>query len=66
MALRDITLMLTYIYKNWEEIVELPESLDELLQEILSIHILSKANGSLDKIINIDDKKLEKLKKPNS
>ena len=58
--------MLTYIYKNWEEIVELPESLDELLQEILSIHILSKANGSLDKIINIDDKKLEKLKKPNS
>jgi len=66
LALRDITLMLTYIYKNWEEIVELPESLDELLQEILSIHILSKANGSLDKIINIDDKKLEKLKKPNS
>lgn len=63
MALRDITLILTYIYKNWEEIVELPESLDELLQEILSIYILSKANGSLDKIINIDDKSLEKLRK---
>ena len=33
----DITLILTYLYKDYEEIIELHESLDVLFYEILSI-----------------------------
>ena len=33
----DITLILTYLYKDYEEIIELPESLEVLFYEILSI-----------------------------
>lgn len=35
LALRDAAIVLAYIYKNYEEIVELPDSLDILLKEII-------------------------------
>jgi hypothetical protein len=35
MALRDSVIVLAYIYKNYEEIVELPDPLDILLKEII-------------------------------
>jgi hypothetical protein len=47
LALRDSALVLSYIYKNYEDIVELPDELDILLKEII-------LNGSLDSMIHID------------
>jgi hypothetical protein len=49
LAFRDAAIVLAYIYKNYEEIVELPDSLDILLKEII-------LNGSLDSMIDIDAK----------
>jgi len=39
--------VLAYIYKNYEDIVELPDELDILLKEII-------LNGSLDSMIHIE------------
>lgn len=55
LALRDSALVLSYIYKNYEEIVELPDELDILLKEIICIFIFIIVNGSLDRMIHIED-----------
>ncbi len=39
LALRDAAILLAYIYKNYEDIVELPDPLDILLKEIICILI---------------------------
>jgi hypothetical protein len=46
--------VLAYIYKNYEDIVELPDELDILLKEIIRNLIFIKVNGSLDSMIHIE------------
>ncbi len=54
LALRDAALVLAYIYKNYEDIVELPDELDILLKEIICIYFFILVNGSLDSMIHIE------------
>ena len=54
LALRDSALVLSYIYKNYEDIVELPDELDILLKEIICIFVFILVNGSLDSMIHIE------------
>ncbi len=55
LALRDSALVLSYIYKNYEDIVELPDELDILLKEIICKYVFIKVNGSLDSMIHIEE-----------
>lgn len=47
MAIRDVSLLLAYCYKNYDEIIELDDPLDILFKEII-------VSGNLDSAFHID------------
>ena len=47
MALRDVALLLNYLFKNYDEIIELPKSIEKIFFEILCFFILIRKWNNL-------------------
>lgn len=39
LAIRDVSLLLSYCYKHFEEIIEIDDDLDKLFKEIIGFHL---------------------------